>query len=275
MTSLNAAEISQLLCEIGDRMMLQGGNLYRAHAYRRAAESLALSTVPLDQLIAEGRLTEIPGVGDALAAVITRLHQTGKHPRLEAMRADIPEGVLEMLRIPGLRPDRIKKMFRELGIASVEQLEEAARTGRLASTKGFGPAFQVKVLQGIDMSRHPQGRHIHRATSAFSYASAELKRTHLDLAMITPAGELRRGCDPCLLKPGDDGCQHPLRPGFLWQWLIEGTVLSQDYLRPVYRPGLGRDYAFPGRQSRHDCLILLESAVARVLKFQTSWWSSV
>jgi DNA polymerase (family 10) len=195
MPGLSAAEISRVLREIGDRMVLMGGNPHRARAYRRAAENLALSTIPLDQLIAEGKLTEIPGIGNALAAVITELHQTGKHPRLEGMRADIPEGVLDMLRIPGLRPDRIKKLFRELGIASVDQLEEAARTGRLTSMKGFGPAFQAKVLQGIDMSRRPQGRHIHRATSSFSYTSAELKRTHPNLTLITPAGELRRGCE--------------------------------------------------------------------------------
>ena len=195
MPGLSAAEISRVLREIGDRMVLMGGNPHRARAYRRAAENLALSTIPLDQLIAEGKLTEIPGIGNALAAVITELHQTRKHPRLEAMRADIPEGVLDMLRIPGLRPDRIKKLFRELGIASVDQLEEAARTGHLRSMKGFGPAFQAKVLQGINMSRRPQGRHIHRATSSFSYASAELKRTHPNLTLITPAGELRRGCE--------------------------------------------------------------------------------
>jgi DNA polymerase (family 10) len=195
MPTLTAAEISRVLREIGDRMVLIGGNPHRARAYRRAAENLALSTVPLDQLIAEGKLTEIPGIGSALAAVITGLHQTGTHPKLEAMRADIPDGVLEMLRIPGLRPERIKKLFRELGIASVDQLEEAARTGLLTTIKGFGPAFQAKVLQGIEMSRQPQGRHIHRATSSFSYAAAELKRTHPDLTLITPAGELRRGCE--------------------------------------------------------------------------------
>ena len=122
-------------------MMLQGGNPYRARAYRRAADNLGLTTVPLSQLIAEGQLEQIPGVGAALADVITKLHQTGKHPRLEASRADVPEGVLEMLRIPGLRPERIHKLYREIGIASLKQLEEAARIGRLAAEKGFGPAF--------------------------------------------------------------------------------------------------------------------------------------
>jgi len=127
--------------------------------------------MPLERLIAEDRLTEIPGIGDALAAVITNLHKTGEHPSLEKMRAETPEGVLEMLRLPGLRPDRIKKLYTNLGIASVADLEEAARSDRLKSIKGFGPAFQAKVLQGIEMSRRPQGRHLHRAAAAFSYPS--------------------------------------------------------------------------------------------------------
>ena len=155
-------------------MALQGGNPYRSRAYSRAAENLALSTIPIDQLIAEDRLTEIPGVGDALAAVITKLYETGEHPSLEKMRTETPQGVLEMLRLPGLRPDRIKKLYSDLGIASVADLEEAARSDRLKSTKGFGPAFQAKVLQAIDMSRRPQGRHLHRAAGAFGYATAEL-----------------------------------------------------------------------------------------------------
>jgi DNA polymerase (family 10) len=195
MSHLTAADISRLLRELGDHMALQGGNPYRSRAYSRAADSLALSTVPIDQLIQEHRLKEIPGVGDALAAVITKLHETGEHPRLEKMRTETPQGVLEMLRLPGLRPDRIKKLYADLGIASVADLEEAARNDRLKSTKGFGPAFQAKVLQGIEMSRRPQGRHLHRAADAFGYATAELARSHPDLTMMTPAGEFRRGLE--------------------------------------------------------------------------------
>jgi DNA polymerase (family X) len=195
MPRLTAPEISQLLRELGDHMAMQGGNPYRARAYNRAADNLTLSTIPIDQLIAEDRLKEIPGVGDALAAVITKLHETGGHPSLEKMRSETPEGVLELLRIPGLRPDRIKKLYSQLGISSLAKLEEAARSGRLKSTKGFGPAFQAKVLQGIEMSRRPQGRHLNRAAGAFGYAAAELGRTHPDLTMITPAGEFRRGLE--------------------------------------------------------------------------------
>jgi DNA polymerase (family 10) len=111
------------------------------------------------------------------------------------MREKVPEGVLSMLRIPGLRPDRVRKLYTDLGIASVEALEEAARNDRLTSVKGFGPAFQAKVLQGIEMSRRPQGRHIHRAAAAIAYATSEVERLHPDWQDITPAGEFRRACE--------------------------------------------------------------------------------
>src|SRR5204863_280907 len=81
------------------RIELEGGNPYRARAYSRAAETLSLSPLPLEQLVMERRLTEIPGIGDALAAVVSQLHETGQHPRLEAMREAIPQGVLELLRV--------------------------------------------------------------------------------------------------------------------------------------------------------------------------------
>jgi DNA polymerase (family 10) len=187
--------VAAVLHELGQRLELEGGNPYRARAYRRAAENLALSPLPLEQLVAERRLTEIPGIGDALAAVIAELHQTGDHPRLASMREATPEGVLEMLRIPGLRPERVRKLHKELGIASMADLEDAARSGRLASTKGYGAAFQAKVLQGISMSRGPQGRHLHRAATAVQLALDEIRRSRPEWTQVTPAGEFRRGCE--------------------------------------------------------------------------------
>jgi DNA polymerase (family X) len=195
MAKPNAAAVAKILRELAQRLELEGGPPYRARAYARAAENLSLTPEPLDHLIKQGRLTDIPGIGDAIAAVITKIHETGHHTGLEAMCETIPESALAMLRIPGLRPDRVRKLYTDLGITSVEALEEAARTDRLKSIKGFGPAFQAKILQGIEMSRRPPGRHIHRATAAIAYARAELERLHPDWQQITPAGDLRRGCE--------------------------------------------------------------------------------
>jgi DNA polymerase (family X) len=157
MSRLESSEASRLLRELGHRLELEGGNPYRARAYNRAAETLSLISVPLGQLVAEGRPREIPGVGDALADVISQLHRTGHHPRLATMREQIPGGVLDMLRVLGLRPERVRKLHKELHIVSLADLEDAARSGRLASTKGYGPAFQAKVPRGLETSRGAAG----------------------------------------------------------------------------------------------------------------------
>jgi DNA polymerase (family 10) len=110
MAKPDTATVAKILRELGQRMELEGGNPYRARAYAKAADNLALSPLTLDQLIAEHRLKDIPGIGDALEAVITKIYETSQHSGLAALREKAPEGVLEMLRIPGLKPDRIRKL---------------------------------------------------------------------------------------------------------------------------------------------------------------------
>ena len=119
----------------------------------RAAESLAAQTDPLDRLIKEDRLKEIPGVGDAIAEIIVKLARTGTHPTLAKMRAEIPDGVLEMLAIPGLRPEKAIKLHKELGISTLAELEAAANDDRLSAAKGLGAALQRKILQGFAIMR--------------------------------------------------------------------------------------------------------------------------
>jgi DNA polymerase (family X) len=196
MPSPDASQIACLLKEFGRRAMLYGGNPYRAKAYLRAADSVALLTEPIGDLIAQNRLREIPGVGEAIAAVITTLFQTGSHPSLEKMRADVPDSVLEMLMIPGLRPEKVLKLHKELGIDTIDELEAAAKQDRLKSVKGLGSALQRKILAGLEGRQSSRGaRHIDRAAELLSTARANLENSSLGLKAITVAGDLRRGCE--------------------------------------------------------------------------------
>ena len=137
----------------------------------RAAENLLALTEPLEDVVAQGRLQEIPGVGDATADIITKLHTTGDHPSLQAMRKDVPAGVLEMLAVPGLRPDKVLKLHRELGLSSLDELEQAAKADRLRPVKGLGAALQSKILQGFEIRRNGEGRrHLHRAAKLLDAA---------------------------------------------------------------------------------------------------------
>ena len=223
----DAAATAEKLHEIGQRLALGGGNPYRARAYTRAAETLTGLIEPLDEVIAAGELRQLPGIGDAIAAIIPTLHATGSHPMLEALRSDIPASVLPMLSIPGLKPEKVLALFRQLGIRSVPELEEAARAGTLAGAKGFGPAFAQKILQGIEAQKAAQGRrHMHRAAELLAQAEHRLLNAMPELNDITVAGDLRRGCElvgDMALVATTRGASEVVRTGEITLYLTEAA----------------------------------------------------
>lgn len=196
MPSLDTRGVASLLREYAQRTALRGGNPYRAKAYSRAADSLAALAVPLDVLIAEDRLTEIPGVGDAIADIITKLHKTGTHPSLDKLRKEIPESVLDMLAVPGLRPEKVLRLYKDLGIASLSELEAAAKDDRIKKAKGLGAALQTKILQNLTMARSGQNHlHMHRAAALLEHAKDSLHGARPEFKRLTIAGDFRRGCE--------------------------------------------------------------------------------
>jgi DNA polymerase (family X) len=201
-------EIVEMLREYGRRLSLAGANPYRARAYVRAADCLAALGESLEGLIAEDRLTEIPGIGNAIAGIITTMHRTGTYPKLEEMRKELPAGVLDMLAVPGLRPEKVLKIYRDLGVMSLPELEEAARSDRIARTKGLGPSLQSKILQNIEIAKSGERRlHIHRADALLTHAAERLKRVG-GIRRVALAGDLRRGCElvgqlAIVAEPGD------------------------------------------------------------------------
>lgn len=196
MPSLDARGVASLLREYAQRTALRGVNPYRAKAYSRAADSLSALAVPLDVLIAEDRLTEIPGVGDAIADIIIKLHKTGSHPSLEKLRKEIPEGVLEMLAVPGLRPEKVLRLYTDLGIASLAELEAAAQDDRIKKAKGLGTALQTKILQNLAIAKSGEGRlHLHRAAALLDHAKDSIRKARPELKRVTIAGDFRRGCE--------------------------------------------------------------------------------
>lgn len=196
MSKADTQTVARLLREYAQRTALRGGNPYRSKAYSRAADSLMALAVPLDGLIAEGRLTEIPGVGDAIADIIVKLQRTGTHPSLEKLRKEIPAGVLELLTVPGLRPDKVLRLYKDLGVSSLAELEKAAKEDRIKKTKGLGAALQTKVLQNLAIARSGEGKlHLHRAAALLEHAKASLLASAPELRHVTVAGDFRRGCE--------------------------------------------------------------------------------
>src|SRR3954464_9998103 len=187
MPALDASAVAELLLELGERKALRGDNPYGARAYRRAAESLLALTTPIAKLVAEDRLQEIPGVGEAIADIINKLHRNGTHAALESMRREIPAGVLEMLRVPGLRPEQVVKLHKKLGVVSLADLEEAARSDRIREAKGLGAALQNKILQGLEIRRSGRREyHLHRAAELLESAEKSLRGSHSGVKRIAP-----------------------------------------------------------------------------------------
>jgi DNA polymerase (family 10) len=196
MAKADALTVAKLLREYAQRTALRGGNPYRAKAYSRAADSLTALAEPLDKLIAEERLTEVPGVGEAIADIVTKLYQTGTHPSLEKLRKEIPNGVLELLTVPGLRPEKVLRLYKDLGITSLAELELAAKEDRIKKSKGLGAALQTKILQNLAIAKSGEGSlHLHRAAALLDQAKTSLRTARPELKRLAVAGDFRRGCE--------------------------------------------------------------------------------
>ncbi len=142
-------DVAAALEEIGTLLELKGENSFRCNAYHNASRSIQQIDGDLQQLIQSGTLGEVRGIGTAMVEKITTLVTTGELPYLIKLRAEIPPGLLVMLRIPGLGPKKIKLLYDQLQISDVENLERACHDGRVAKLKGFGAKTQANILEGI------------------------------------------------------------------------------------------------------------------------------
>jgi histidinol phosphatase-like PHP family hydrolase/DNA uptake protein ComE-like DNA-binding protein len=150
MTSANQ-EAAALLREYAELLGLTGGDPFRARNYERAAKSVAGYPADIAALSDKG-LTAIDGVGASIAAKIAESRRTGTFQALEELRAEIPPGVAQLAKVPGVGPKRALQLVRELGITSAAELAEAIRRGRLRGVAGFGPKTEERILRGIDVA---------------------------------------------------------------------------------------------------------------------------
>ena len=147
---MHKEEVAAILDEIGTLLELQGENAFRCNAYHNAARALEQLEGDLAELVKAGKLTEIHGVGDTLRDKITKLVTTGKLPFLDDLRAKTPPGLLQMLRVGGLGPKKVKALYNQLGVDDLDKLKAACEAGRVAQLKGFGAKTQQKILEGVE-----------------------------------------------------------------------------------------------------------------------------
>ncbi len=147
--TMDKSRVAAILNEIGTLLELKGENPFRANAYHNAARAIEQLEGSLEQLVADKRLGEIKGIGESMQEKITTLLTTGRLPYYEELRASLPHGLVEMLRIPGMGPKKVRAVYDELGIDSLEKLRQACESGQIAQLKGFGEKTQQKILEGL------------------------------------------------------------------------------------------------------------------------------
>jgi DNA polymerase (family 10) len=144
------ADIAAVFEEIADLLEILNENPFRIRAYRNAARQVEGMGVALADLVAKGEdLTELPGIGDDLAAKIREIVATGKCQALEKLRKQLPPSITELLKIPGLGPKRVRTLHDQLKVKTVEQLARAAQAGKIRALEGFGPKTEQTILEAL------------------------------------------------------------------------------------------------------------------------------
>ncbi len=146
-------EVATLLRHYADLLEIQGENPFRVQAYRRAAEAIDRLNTPVALLAAENSLTAIPGIGSGIAAAIDEILGTGRFSALDALQGELPGSLVTLLNLPGIGPKTVGRLYRELGIATLADLEEAALAGRIRQLKGLGTNTEQRILEGIRFLR--------------------------------------------------------------------------------------------------------------------------
>ena len=152
-------EVIELFSKVADMLAIRGDVIHRVLAYRRAAESIENLGRDINQVYADGELTTIPGIGQTLADKIEEMLTTGKLEFYERLSQDIPPSLVEMLRVEGLGPKRIKQLYETLNVTTLEELTAVARQGKLRDLPGMGAKSEAKLLTAIEaLARHGDDR---------------------------------------------------------------------------------------------------------------------
>lgn len=190
---MDSRTAAHVLSQIAAYLELRGENRFKIGAYEKAARAVQrLAADDLRPLQQSGALAATPGIGPATLGVITDLMETGESSYLERMRAEMPEGLLELARIPGLATSRVQKIHQALGISTLAELEAAALDGRIASLPRFSGKTAASILTAIEKARASGTRR--RIAQALLEAEGhlELVRAHPDVVEAKVAGSVRR-----------------------------------------------------------------------------------
>lgn len=158
MSYVDNRTIAEVFSQMADLMEIQGANGFRIRAFRRVAQALENLSEGAATMLADGTLQQVPGIGDGAIKRIQEILQTGSCEDLRQLRSELPAGLFDLLQVSGLGPKKVKLFYDELGIASIDDLEAAARAGHLAALPRMGKKSQDKLLGEIEAFRRRTGR---------------------------------------------------------------------------------------------------------------------
>jgi len=248
--------IASVFNETADLIELTGGNQFRARAFSRAARTIERMDDAIVDLHAEGDLTEVDGIGDGLAAQIDELLTTGSFTDHEELQAALPPGLPDVMRVKGLGAKKVRRLWQELDITSLDELEQAARAGAIASLSGFGKKTQQNIIQNVQQLRAYQQQRRYAEAHRQTAPVLEALRSHEHVVRVELTGPMRR-------------CMATVDQVDLLLQLSEGadlpTLLSEAGLEDVDSSDDGATATLPDGLPVHV-------ASSSAEHFGTTWW---
>ncbi len=189
---LTNGDLARIFHDIGDMLEIKGELVFKTVAYHRAADAIGRSPVDLVAAYRAGERPQVPGVGAAISDKIAELATTGHMAYYDKLCAEVPPGLVGLLRIPGLGPKTVRTIYGELGIETMEDLRLAAEAGTLRDIKGLSVRTEQQILEGIArLESQPQRMLLHRAAAVIDGIAEALADTP-GLVSLEPAGSFRR-----------------------------------------------------------------------------------
>ena len=187
------ADVAAVFEEIADLLEIEGSNPFRIRAYRNAARTIRDLPRGVGAMLDEGEdLTELPGIGEDLAAKIKEIVETGTAAALEEHRKKVPKTLTELLQIPGIGPKRVKALYHDLGIRTLDQLQKAAQGGLVRSLQGFGEKTERYILNQLKARAGEEKRFQLAVATQYAEALITYLKEAPGVKRVVVAGSYRR-----------------------------------------------------------------------------------
>ena len=191
--SLSNSEIADIFNQMADMLEIKGENPFKVRAYRNGARTIQNLGKSLDDLVKRGMdLTKLPGIGADLSDAIVEILKTGKFAKLEKLKKEMPEGLDKLLAIEGLGPKRIRQLYDNFGVTSLEELAKVAQKGDIYRLKGFGPKLVEKILKGVELAKKAGHRFRFDVAKPFAEELKSYLQSYESVLNVEVAGSYRR-----------------------------------------------------------------------------------